>query len=113
MKLRNYNKESLTLELVKRLNDISQRERIVLNFPFGENINRIEIYCSETAPNDAAAGAAMCGEKFCGIVSLQVFTDYTNKPQSKSSYSYKKELLNYIPTLVEKVYKSIEKQAAA
>jgi len=108
MKLSNYNKETLTAELLNRLNDFSSRERIVISFPFAASISRVEIYCSETTPDNNSAGTALFGAKLNGIVSLQVFTDYTNKPQSKSSYSYKKELLNYIPSLVEKMYKSIE-----
>ena len=112
MKIANYNRETLTTELLKRLNDFSQRERIVLGFPFGGDVTRVEIYCSETSPNDSGSGMAMFGDKFRGIVSMQVFTDYTNKPQNKSSYSYKKELFAYIPTLVDKIYKSIETAAA-
>ena len=107
MQISNYNQEELLRELNHRIGDISQRERIVLNFPFGKDINRIEIYCSETAPNDSAMGSMISGPKFNGIVTIQVFTDYTNKAAQKSSYSYKKELLTYLPTLITKIYKYI------
>lgn len=105
MNLSNYkqNKEGLLKKLIERINEIEQRERIVLKFPFGCNINRIEIYCSEASINERAG---WFGEKFDGVVSMQVYNDYTNKHSEKSTYSYKKELLDYIPKLIDKVYKA-------
>ncbi len=95
------NQNLLVEKLKERLSDFNQRERIVLNFPFGTNINRLEIYCSETAPND---NTSYFGSKFRGIVKLQTFIDYTNNAAQTSSYSYENELLNYLPQLVEKIF---------
>jgi|688.fasta_scaffold84330_4 hypothetical protein len=104
MKLSHHTPEMLLNEITNRLNDFSQRERIVIKFPFGRDINRLEIYCSETAPKDSGIGEIISGPKFDGIVTIQVFNDYTNKAAQKSSYSYKNELLNYLPKLIEKMY---------
>jgi hypothetical protein len=106
MKVANYTAETLTNILIERVNDIEQRERIVLKFPFGNDINRIEIYCSETDTKDTL-GNMLGGAKFNGIVTMQVFRDYTNKSTEKSSYSYKKEFLNYLPKLVNIIYSKI------
>jgi hypothetical protein len=100
MKVQNYNAEQLTKILIDRLKEIKQRERIVLKFPFSHAINRIEIYCSETEPK----GNGYFGNVFNGIVSLQVFNDYGNKPIEKSSYSYQNEMINFIPKLVQNIY---------
>ena len=108
MKLANYTAETLTKELMKRVNEIDCRERIVVKFPFTANINRIEIYCGETAPDNNISGTALFGNKLSGITSIQVFTDNSNKATNKSSYSYKKELINYIPSLVQKMYATIK-----
>lgn len=106
MKIQKYNKETLTAILIERVGEIDQRERIVLKFPFGNAINRIEIYCSETDTKDSL-GSMFGGEKFNGILTMQVFRDYTNKASEKSSYSYKKEFLNYLPKLVEIIYSKL------
>jgi len=96
------NDKNLFLNRLKeRLSDFNQRERIVINMPFGCNLNRLEIYCSETAPNE---NTGFFGEKFRGIVTLQTFTDYTNKAANKTSYSYETELLKYLPELVNKIF---------
>lgn len=104
MNLSNYknNKEGLLKKLIERINEIEQRERIVIKFPFGSKLTRIEIYCSDALIIDRVG---WFGEKFNGVVSIQVYTDYTNKHVDKSTYSYKKELLDYIPKLIDKVYK--------
>lgn len=96
------NKEGLLKKLIERVNEIEQRERIVIKFPFGSKFTRIEIYCSEALIIDRAG---YFGEKFDGVVSIQVYTDYTNKHVDKSTYSYKKELVDYIPKLIDKLYK--------
>jgi hypothetical protein len=100
MKIENYKEDPQMLIdiLLGRLIEIEQRERIVLKFPFGHLINRIEIYCGETE----AKTSGYFGDPLPGITTIQVFTDYTNKAQNKSSYSYKNELLGYIPKLIEK-----------
>ena len=103
MKVQNYNAEQLTKILIDRLKEIEQRERIVLKFPFSHAINRIEIYCSETE----AKGNGYFGNTFNGIVSMQVFNDYTNKPIEKSSYSYQNEMINFIPKLVKNIYSKL------
>jgi hypothetical protein len=100
MNILNYNEQTLTTELIKRVNDIDQRERIVIKMPFAHDINRIEIYCSETYGNPSVFG----GEPFPGIVTIQQFNDYTNKPYGKTSYTFKGEFLRYIPNLVGKLY---------
>lgn len=107
MKIANHTPQTLLDTLVERIKDIEQRERIVIKFPFAHQINRIEIYCSETEPKDTA-GTMFGGSKFNGILSLQVFTDYTNKPTEKSSYTYQREFFNYLPTLIEKLFKHLE-----
>lgn len=106
---KNGSRTELSSEIIKRLENIECRERIVIKMPFGENINRIEIYCSETATSSSSGiTEALFGDKFEGIVTLQVFKDYDNKAASKSSYSYKKELIRYIPKLVDKLYNSLK-----
>jgi hypothetical protein len=110
MNLIKYKPDELTSLLSERLKDFDCRERIVIKFPFSSTIKRVEIYCSEVEPDRNSAGTALFGQKLNGITSIQVFTDYSNKPANKSSYSYKKELLNYIPKLVGKMFAaSIEK----
>ena len=104
MTLSNYTPQTLTEELIKRIKDMDCRERIVIQFPFMAQITRVEIYCSETAPDNNSSGTAVFGQKLKGITTIQVFTDYSNKPKSKSSYSYKKELLNFIPNLTLKLF---------
>ena len=103
MKVQNYNAEQLTGILIERLKEIEQRERIVLKFPFSHALNRIEIYCSETETK----GNGYFGNTFNGIVTLQVFNDYGNKPVEKSSYSYQNEMLNFIPKLVQNIYSKL------
>ena len=100
MKLADYKKEDFKIELEKRVKDICQRERIVIKFPFGCKIKRVELYCSETEPKTNG----YFGEPFDGIFSLQEFQDYSNKPTSKGSYSYKTEFLNYLPKFIDKCY---------
>jgi hypothetical protein len=104
MNLHNYkdNKQLLVAKIIERLHDFNQRERIVINMPFGCNVNRLEIYCSETAPS---GNNDFFGVKFRGIVSLQSFNDYTNKPYEKSSYSYENELITFIPRLIDNLFK--------
>jgi hypothetical protein len=104
MTLTKYTPETLTAILTDRVNDIDCRERIVIKFPFGAQINRVEIYCGETLPDNGSPATAMFGSKLPGITSIQVFTDYSNKAESKSSYSYKKELLRYVSQLVNKMF---------
>ena len=106
MQLTKYTPETLINTLIDRVGDIEQRERIVLKFPFGNAINRIEIYCSETDTKDTS-GSMFSGAKFNGIVTMQVFRDYSNKASEKSSYSYKKEFLNYLPKLVDTIYSKL------
>ena len=111
MKLNNYltDKTALIDELKKRLSDIEQRERVILSMPFAnKHLNRIEFYCSESSTKDTA-GSMFFGEKFDGTFTISVFSDYGNKPLSKSSYSYKKEFFNYLPTLIDKVFQTIDK----
>jgi hypothetical protein len=107
MNISNYNEQTLTEELIKRLKDIDSRERIVIKLPFGHSVNRVEIYCSETS-TDKGGFDGFFGKKFNYVVTLQQFNDYTNKAACKSSYSYETELLNYIPTLCKKLFASIQ-----
>ncbi len=111
MNLFNYkeNKEGLLKKLIERINEIEQRERIVIKFPFGSKFTRVEIYCSEALVIDKVG---YFGEKFNGVVSLQVYNDYTNKHIEKSTYSYKNDFIKYIPTLVDKLYKAAFEEAA-
>jgi hypothetical protein len=108
MKIKDHAPAQLLAKITDRLSDIEQRERMIIRFPFGHQFNRIEIYCSETATNPSAIGEAMSGEAFDGIVKLQVFTDYTNKPAQTSSYTYKKELFAFLPKFVDKIYSTME-----
>ena len=98
-------KDDLLNELTKRIKTIDQRERIVLKFPFAHQFNRIEFYCSET---EVKGNGYLGGKTFQGVFSIQVFLDYGNKPTDKSSYSYENEFFNFLPTLVDKIYKTIE-----
>ncbi len=102
MKLTKTNTNEVLNELIKRVKDIEQRERIVLKMPFGCSVNRIEIYCSET-PTQDNAGSVFFGEKFDGVLTIQQFNDYTNKSYSKSSFSYKNEFLQLLPKLIERL----------
>ena len=95
------NKEGLLEKLIERINDIEQRERIVIKMPFGCKVTRIEIYCSDALVIERGG---YFGEKFNGVVSIQAYNDYTNKHANKSTYSYKNELLGYIPKLVDNLY---------
>jgi hypothetical protein len=104
MRVSNYTKESLSVELINRIKDIDSRERIVLKMPFGHEVNRVEIYCGET---EVKGNNEWFGKKFTYVVTLQQFNDYTNKPIAKSSYSYESELINYIPRLCDKLFNSI------
>ena len=106
MQITKHNQETLLNTLIDRVKDFEQRERIVLKFPFSHDINRIEIYCSETEPKDTA-GSMFSGDKFNGIVSLKVFKDYSNKHIESSSYSYKKEFMNYLPKLISVIYSKL------
>lgn len=106
MYLANYNQSELTAELIKRVNEITWRERIVIRMPYGCSIDRIEIYCSETSVN----ASPYSGTPFPGIVTLQQFNDIGNKSAFKSSYSYKSEFLNYLPKMAEKLYQFADSQ---
>jgi len=99
MKLTKTNTAEVQAEILKRLKDFSQRERIVISLPFGSPLTRIEIYCSETPTKESYLG----GKKFNGIVTLQTFAEYDNKANEKSSYSNENELLTFIPKLIDKV----------
>lgn len=96
------NKEGLLKKLIERVNEIEQRERIVIKLPFNCELTRVEIYCSESCIIERVG---WFGEKFDGMVSIQAFDTFTNKAIQKSSYSYKKELINFLPTMVDKLYK--------
>jgi len=90
-------------ELMKRLKDFDQRERIVISMPYACNINRIEIYCSETAPTSSAYS----GSPFIGIVKLSQYNDYTNKSVKDTSYTYKEDLFKFIPRLCNNLFSLI------
>lgn len=106
MNIKNHTEETLTIELIKRLKDIDSRERIVIKMPFGCEVNRVEIYCSETDTNTMRG--EFFGKKFPYVVTLQQFNDYTNKAVSKSSYSYETELITFIPKLVTNLFSIIK-----
>jgi hypothetical protein len=102
--IKNFTLETLTDYLIKRLQDIDRRERIVISMPFGHDINRIEVYCSETE----TTGGDLLGTKFQYQIVLQQFNDYTNKAISKTSYSYMDELFTFIPKLCKKLFDTLD-----
>ena len=86
--------------------EMDQRERIVLKFPFGSSVNRIEIYCGETVNTmGSAMGEMISGSTLNGPTSISVFNDYTNKPASKSSYTYKNDILKHLHKVSEATFK--------
>jgi len=102
--IKNFTSETLSSYLLERLKDIDRRERIVVRMPFGHCINRIEIYCSETE----TTGSEILGNKFTYQIVLQQFNDTTNKPVSKTSYSYKSELFRFIPKLCKNLFATLD-----
>lgn len=101
--IKNFTAETLSSYLIERLKDIDRRERIVIRMPFGHEINRIEIYCSESE----TTGSEILGNKFRYQIVLQQFNDRTNKPVSKTSYSYQAELFRFIPKLCTRLFAAL------
>jgi hypothetical protein len=104
MKVANHTEQELLIKVQERVNELEQRERIVIKLPFASKLTRVEIYCSETQPNSNSAGQAISGKQFEGVLKISVFNDYGNKPIETSSYTYVKEFNQYLPTLISKLY---------
>lgn len=97
------NKQEFINELIKRINTFEKRERIVIKLPYGAEINRIEIYMSEVATQTSSAGAIFSGKPFPYVVKLTQYNDCTNKVFKSTSYSYRTELLEFIPKLIQRI----------
>ena len=102
--IKNFTEQSLSEYLINRLKDIDRRERIVIRMPFGHDINRIEVYCSETE----TTGSELLGVKFTYQIVLQQFNDVSNKAYSKTSYSYQNELFKFIPKLCSNLFSTLD-----
>jgi len=109
MRTADHTETELLNKLAERLKEITQRERIVIKLPFGKDLTRVEFYCSETEPNRGSAGQVFSGKQFDGILKISAYAEYNNKATNTTSYTYERELMSHLNSIVSNIYKIANK----